>query len=343
MKILLALRGNLPSTEAILKQARHKVEEIYLSVLNSRYSSGRTYVHGVDFPELKQIRELAEAYGTRTLAAFNTPCFGGKETTPQFREEFLNFLARLKTAGISGLILTHPLLIKLARETHPEIQVIVSVFTEIDSLEKLKFYENLGVSRLTLPHELNRDPEKLKRLREATRLELEVIANLACVHYCTRADAHCRYVGHSNAEILARSAGDYYINWCDAFRLNQPWEVLSTNFIRPEDLGRYEAIGIEYLKIAGRATSTSWLLRALTAYQERSYAGNLLDLLTQFYPYTDRSSSHPPFYLPNPELTPYMDYLYQCTKRCWECDWCRRTFEQLSRKAPKPTGMVTLQ
>lgn len=343
MKILLALRGNPQSAQAVLEAALRPVEEVYLSVLNSRYSSGRTYVHGVGFEELQQVCRLAEAAGSRTLVAFNTPCLGGKETSPQFQEEFREFLREIKNAGAAGVILSSPFLMELTKRFCPELSVTVSVFSEVDSPEKLKYYQDLGADRITLPHELNRDLEKLKAFRAAADMELEVIANLACLHYCARADAHCRYVGHSTAEILRESAGDYYVNWCDTFRLSRPWEVLSGNFIRPEDLYRYREIGIDYLKIAGRATSASWIIRAIRAYQQEKYQGNLLDLLTQFYPYTARNSGKPPFYLPNPELTPYMDYLYRCPKRCWECDWCRRTFARLTSPEGKRTGMVTLQ
>jgi collagenase-like PrtC family protease len=60
----------------------------------------------------------------------------------------------------------------------------------------------------------------------------------------------------------------------------RPADLIKAPWIRPEDLSRYEAIGIRHFKIAGREQETPWILRAVAAYSARSYPGDLNDLVT---------------------------------------------------------------
>jgi len=338
MKLLVGTRGNFSSTAALIEGTRGLVDEVYLSVFNRRYSSGRTYVHEVDFAELKRITTLAAGQRIDVVVAFNTPCLGGQEALPEFGREFSSYLHRIREAVVGKIILTHPHLIRQARAQHPDLEIIVSVFTEADSVQKVKYYEALGANRLTIPHELNRDPKRLSALLASTTMEAELVLNLACVHYCVRADFHCMAVGHATDAMLEQSSADPYTAWCDHWRLSRPWEVLAADWIRPEDLARYEGIGINYFKIAGRATAVTWQIRAVQAYASRHYDGNLLDLLTHYYPYTDRICGPPPFYIHNPALDPHMDTLYSCRHHCLDCDGCRHIYEKLSTAGALDAG-----
>ncbi|MCL5035610.1 MAG: U32 family peptidase [Chloroflexi bacterium] len=332
MKLMVGAKGNIESTKVLLEETRGMIAELFVSVQNSKYSSGRTYVHEIGFEELCELVKLALPYGVDIMAAFNTPCFGGKEVLPEFRREFDEYLERVYEAGVRKIVLTHPMLIRRAVEKFPDIDVVVSVFAEVDDLDKLKYYESLGARRVTIPHELNRDLPKLELFVKNSSMDMEVILNLSCVHYCARADFHCMFVGHCTEDMIGRQAGDYYTGWCDRFRVNRPWEILCGDWIRPEDIKRYEDIGIEYFKIAGRATSTTWIIRAVKAFASRRWEGNVFELLTQFYPYTDRLGDKSPLYLYNPLLDDCMDRLYSCGHICHQCDYCHQLYYRLAGK-----------
>jgi collagenase-like PrtC family protease len=62
----------------------------------------------------------------------------------------------------------------------------------------------------------------------------------------------------------------------------RPADLIKAPWIRPEDLSRYEDVGIQHFKIAGREQETPWILRAVAAYSARSYQGDLNDLVPGF-------------------------------------------------------------
>jgi hypothetical protein len=58
-------------------------------------------------------------------------------------------------------------------------------------------------------------------------------------------------------------------------------ELIKIRWIRPEDISFYEGIGIDTCKIIDRHSTTEALAERVKAYHERSFQGNLLDLLGQ--------------------------------------------------------------
>jgi len=62
--------------------------------------------------------------------------------------------------------------------------------------------------------------------------------------------------------------------------VRDPRKLISSIWIRPEDLAVYEEAGVHRFKISGRNRPTAWLARAAEAYTAGEYHGNLLDLLS---------------------------------------------------------------
>lgn len=87
---------------------------------------------------------------------------------------------------------------------------------------------------------------------------------------------------HSHASQRGHMSGgfpiDYYCLYCVVRIFSDPDEVLKAPWIRPEDLGRYERLGIRWFKLAERGMTTEALARVVSAYTNRTYDGNLMDL-----------------------------------------------------------------
>ena len=330
MKLVVGSRGNFNSTRAIIEGTKGKISEIYLSVANSKFGSGRNYVHEVDLSEITRQVEFAAKYNIDIAAAFNTVCFGLEKFKKSFQKEVGDLAKELYNSGVKHIIISDPFIMELVKTAAPQMKIRVSVFSEVDSLNRVEFYDKLGVNRIVIPHELNRNLPKLKTFVENSKCELEVILNLACFHYCARGDCHSMYTGHYVGEMRKQSFGDYYTNWCYRHKVNNPGSFLSQDWIRPEDIHRYEDIGIKYFKVAGRATSTSWIIRTANAYLNRSYEGNLCDLVTSYYPFTDRFKGDKKFFsFPNKKLGKYMDTLYSCQHNCNTCHNCESMEKQV--------------
>lgn len=339
MKLIVGSRGNLNSTRAIIEGTGGKIDEVYLSVKNSRFGSGRNYVHEVDISEIARQVEIARKHKVHISPAFNTVCFGAQKFNDSFRNEFTNLIGDLREVGIDRLIISDPYIMEIVRDKFPDMKIIVSVFSEVDSINRLKFYNDMGVDRIVIPHELNRNMEKLKKFVEVSKCDLELLLNLGCSHYCARGDTHSMFTGHYVGEMRKKVMGDCYNAYCNRYKLNHPSDFLSQDWIRPEDIYRYEKIGIEYFKIAGRATSTSRVIKTANAYIDRSYEGNIFDLISTYYPFTDRveeqrnpnsnSKTGNPLYIPNKKLDEIMDILYKCGHICDECNKCKSLFNSL--------------
>lgn len=143
---------------------------------------------------------------------------------------------------------------------------------------------------------------------------------------------------------------DYCIINCTMQKISEPEQLIRSRWIRPEDLGRYEALGYQKFKISGRRMSTTWLSRATAAYAQRRYDGNLADLLNGVTPGVDPDIRSPQYetllsgaeflqaeklvalgqffpvtpFIDNRALDGFLDYFegQDCVTGCADCTYC---------------------
>lgn len=72
---------------------------------------------------------------------------------------------------------------------------------------------------------------------------------------------------------------DYCFLHCAARRLADKIHYIKSVWIRPEDLGVYEALGYHSFKIVERSCPGDLLIRRVAAYSTRSFDGNLWELV----------------------------------------------------------------
>jgi collagenase-like PrtC family protease len=125
-------------------------------------------------------------------------------------------------------------------------------------------------------------------------------------------------------------------------RFSDPVEFIRAPWIRPEDVGAYEEIGIDCFKIAERSQETSWILRAANAYASRKYDGDLLDIinfpeglyrfiLSQQFPQRDLPDRLKPV-IDNRKLDGFLEFFRENTCRdrsCDDCGYCERVAEKV--------------
>ncbi len=195
----------------------------------------------------------------------------------------LDWLAEIRVDSVTVAV---PHLAGFVKKHYPQFGLYASSFANIDSLPKASFWQDLGADLIVLePTTLNRDFETLDSIRRGVRCKLELVANNACLLMCPFNRCH--------QEINARASRGISFLWskaanlcslnCKYLRLKDPLNFICSDWIRPEDVGHYEDIGIDSLKIAGRARGKDFILSALSAYINRSYKGNLADLFPFFY------------------------------------------------------------
>ena len=209
----------------------------------------------------------------------NAPCIGNRDYTQKGRRQIIDFVRFLVDIGVEYVTVTIPHMVDLIRKYAPSLSIRISTFAVVDSVQKARYYEEIGASDITLDVNINRDFRLLRAIRRAVRLDLSVIVNDFCLLRCPMMSAHSSIIGHASQTDTDGDYVDTYTMFCKPRMLERPVEMIRSPWIRPEDLERYEAIGIHHFKLAGRSKGTEYIERAIGAYSKRRYDGNLLDLL----------------------------------------------------------------
>jgi hypothetical protein len=158
----------------------------------------------------------------------------------------------------------------------------VSVFAGVDHVQKAKMWEELGADCITLESlSVNRRFSLLASLRKSVKCGLMLLVNTNCLQSCPFSQAHMVALSHAS-QSGHPSRGfllDYCFLQCSRMKLAEPVNYIRSDWIRPEDLRHYEALGYDRFKLAERNIPTEVMVRRVKAYSERRYDGNLLDLV----------------------------------------------------------------
>ena len=95
------------------------------------------------------------------------------------------YLLQLQKAGVDGLIISDPGILRRARKCVPEIPVHLSTQANVTNAQAAQFWFEQGVSRLNLARELSLD--EVQEVRQETIGELEIFVHGAlCISYSGR-------------------------------------------------------------------------------------------------------------------------------------------------------------
>jgi len=223
----------------------------------------------------------------------------------------------------------------------------------VDSLKKCINFEKMGVTGVTLSVDLNRNFKKLKNIVKSSNLKLVLLGTLTCFNSCHKLNSCMNSLSHtSNLEENSDIPINFPLLSCFYEKIREPWKILSTPFIRPEDVEYYEKIGIDEIKLTDRFNSTDTLVKKVEAYINGKYDGNLLDLLSFYLLVKDGSfkkrklyipkkmvssildiekklelSKSPSIYIDNEKLNGFLEFFksndIDCGNRvCKKCSWC---------------------
>ena len=212
----------------------------------------------------------------------NTSCLGNREYTGDFHGAILKYIEWVAEQEPDLVTVTLPFLAQLIKKQFPSLKISVSKYANVDSLEKAKYWEELGADEITIPDDnLNRDFKMLRLMRENLRCGIQIFTNLACLLGCPFAFHHANLASHGAQR--HEEAGGVYLEYCLAncknIRVRRPVEIIKSGWIRPEDLHHYEEMGITKFKLVDRSLTARGLLKRVKAYSERKYRGNLGDII----------------------------------------------------------------
>ncbi len=261
--------------------AAYPVDEVYGKFPADGIGGGRpAYMASpVSRRELRRYVGLLESHGIAFNYLLNGACFGNREWTRAWQKKVTVLLARLQAMGIRRVTVSTPFLLDLVKKRFPSFRVKVGIYAQVDTPRRARFWADLGADAITLESfSINRDFARLVAIRQAVQCELQLIANHVCLPNCPMQVYHQNGFAHASGDAGALFI-DYCVLRCSRQRIEDPSLFIKAGWIRPEDLGVYEAMGYTTFKLLERGIPSSELLRRVRAYSERRFEGNLADLL----------------------------------------------------------------
>lgn len=298
----------------------------------------------IELPEVTE-RMVAEhverlaACGARFVYVMNGTCLGNREFSEEGRGDLLQKLEWLRGIGVAAVVTANPYIMELVRGGFPDLELHVSVLADVNDPRKARFFEGLGATVIHLDPQVNRDFPRLRAMRRAVACRLSLVVNEGCLLSCPIRQYHANLLSHARESIAGRFHVDYCYYQCSLARGADAAEYLRMPWIRPEDLGRYKDLGIDYFKLAGRekmgsgpSSHTDWIERAARAYRARrcdDVAGLLVGIQDLESPFGE-SPAGPRVRIDSAALEGFLRFFEEGSCRL-DCDRCRYCGDWASR------------
>jgi len=232
----------------------------------------------VDRDRFRSHLEEVHRHSRQFFATLNSNDLGLREYGPGYVRRFLREVRDLIDLGVDGFVVALPALIEAIRTEWPEVPISVSTFARIRTVTQAEYFLKLGARTIIL-EEANRD---FRLIRGLVRLgaEVEILVNQSCLPSCPYRGHHLNTSSLASQPEAPCPTFEYPILECGLEYVRDPAKLISGIFVRPEDISVFEEAGVTRFKVSGRNRSTDWLVRSARAYAERTYPGNLADILS---------------------------------------------------------------
>jgi len=250
----------------------------------------------------------------------------------------------LEQDAISGIIYCDHYLLDCISRAAPDVvaslEAVPGVNTMLDSFSKIEAQLSYIAltrfkqpSKIILDRSLNRDLDRLADVALQLHahypdIKIEALANEGCLAHCPFKLSHDAYIALAN---MNGAKSTFYLNesiGCKSLFDREPHRIILSPFIRPEDIDLYY-YHIDTIKLCGRELGKNFLQRAIQAYRDRKYEGNLLDLMDATNWMADK------LYIDNSSLSfDFANMLSLCDGRCEKCGFCKEIFEMVAHWLP---------
>jgi len=288
MDFSIPYNGDLKLIESLKKKDEYSIKTVYGKMYQDIIGGGRARYDFANYSQenLKQAIEQTHEIGAEFNYLLNSPCSSNAEF--EIENDIIKMVDNLVTEyKIDAITIANPFLLKLLKKHFPKLKYSVSIISKVDSLEKVHAFEDAGANEITLDYNIYRNFQLLERIKKNSSINFQLLANDGYIFNCPWSMYHFQLEGHDsqkgNNNLLK------YFSYC---RFNCKEKVAEDNselikgmWIRPEDIHYYEDIGYKKFKIIDRLKETDWLINVINAYFNRSYTGNLSDILCSFDTY----------------------------------------------------------
>lgn len=313
--------------------------------------------------ELEQAVEICNKRSVGFIYALDGTCTGNREFTRKWQKQFKRRLTYLHKIGIQQFRFSNPYLLQRARHIlGDKVQLHVSRNALIDSPKRALYWQEMKADSITVNFFLNRNFNVLQSIAKTVDVPINLTLNAPCILGCPFENYHGMEASHSSSSFDTK--GNFLLDYCALkcvdIKFSRTKELLKIPFIRPEDLKVYEDMGISSFEIMDRKKSTEWLVKVTNVYLNRSFRGNMMDLLPNpMLKEADSYTTKPrmkyfikPWHInvsklkrfkdisltqveiPNDKLDGFIDFFKEndCDSlKCSECKYCEDKFENIGK------------
>jgi len=280
--------------DCIMEKKEH-IYEVYFSWGDFPNGRSNQIVNEVFTPwelQAKQI-DVLQRLSEHNIAfnlLFNGNCYGKDSLSRAFYNKVGITIDYIQSQfGLQSVTTTSPIIAKFIKNNFEGIEIRASVNMEIGTIQGMEYlaayFDSYYIKR-----ECNRNLEQIQVLNnwaENNGKKLFLLANSGCMNHCSAHNFHDNLVAHETEISQMDNAYEFHGICKEYLKKEENYShlITDTNFIRPEDVDKYEPY-ITAVKLATRINrNPSQILRA---YAEHRYSGNILELLEpahNIYPY----------------------------------------------------------
>lgn len=295
LKYMVGLPCAKPDFTDCIIEYKEQISEVYFSwgdFANGR--SSQLEKEGYTPWELQQMQIEALSRMAKEGIAFNLlfngNCYGRDSQSRAFFQKIGMTVDYISSEfGLRSITTTSPLIAKFIKNNFEELEVRASVNMEIGTVLGMDYLAEYFDSYY-MKRELNRDfgaIETLNRWCRANGKKMYLLANSGCLNHCSAHVFHDNLVAHEGEIANMDNAYEFHGMCKEYLKKEEHYQALidNTNFIRPEDMHRYEPY-FEAAKLATRVHKNPSMV--LRSYCRERYSGNILELLEpahNIYPY----------------------------------------------------------
>jgi collagenase-like PrtC family protease len=315
------------------------IKEVYGAQQRTLVGGGRaaSIIPYVSDEEVEKQIALAHASGIEVNYLLNAICTGLREFEPKFHAELLEYLDWLDGIGVDYVTVTSTRLMGIIARQF-KMRIVVSINGEVDTPQKAQYYvDQYDVSRINLDFNITRDFKQIAAIRKAVDCDIEVLVNEPCLLYCPWKHDHQLDYAHGS-QISTDGQPIYGIDTpqchCGLIRIEDWSQILKAPWLRPEDTVYLENVGVDFVKLAGRAKPTAWILECAQAYAQQHFEGNVYNLIEKSgicapeYAacFGDDGMKPLRFHIDNRALdgfiNPFVAGRMHCRQGCDDCSYC---------------------
>lgn len=256
---LLAPAGDLYRAKIALK---YGADAVYVG--GKRFSL-RARASNFDLDAIKDLVDFAHPLNKRVYVTVNMMMH-------QSDVEGLDaYLVALDAIGVDAIIVASAAIAARAQSLNLQFEVHLSTQLSLTNSQALRFFENLGISRVVLARELNL--EDIQKFSQSSPVELEVfIHGGMCVNFsgrCTLSnemtlrDANRGGCAQSCRWSYALKQADHLVSLDDV-----PFTMGSKDLMALAEIRDLKKLGVKSLKIEGRMKSAYYIAVIVKAYRQ---------------------------------------------------------------------------